>query len=227
MKKTTIKSSSVLGLALGAIFLACPLSASAYVFAENLAYGARGNEVTRLQEFLKSDPSIYPEGVVSGWFGPLTRKAVIRFQEKRGIKPAAGYFGPLTRAEVGRMAAPTASLSPKALKPSVKIKDAEAKHSCAIEPFSQTIGRGESAEYQVTLKPWMRENRIKLLTGSLPVGITAAFTSPAAATDESTLSLTVSDSAEKGSFNVVVIYEEIGPDDVAMRSFCQMNLAVE
>jgi len=36
-----------------------------------------------LQIFLKSQgKNIYPEGIISGWFGPLTKKAVIAFQEK-------------------------------------------------------------------------------------------------------------------------------------------------
>ncbi|MCD6568982.1 peptidoglycan-binding protein, partial [bacterium] len=48
----------------------------------DLKYGMRGDAVKTLQEGLKQDPSVYPEGLVTGYFGPLTKAAVIRFQEK-------------------------------------------------------------------------------------------------------------------------------------------------
>jgi len=49
----------------------------------NLKYGMRSPEVKCLQEFLKSQgPEIYPEGLVTGYFGPLTLAAVKRFPAK-------------------------------------------------------------------------------------------------------------------------------------------------
>ena len=51
--------------------------------AENLHRGSTGDEVRKLQEFLKQFPDIYPEGLVTGYFGPLTEAAVGRFQEKK------------------------------------------------------------------------------------------------------------------------------------------------
>lgn len=54
-----------------------------YQFSVSLRYGQENNSVKYLQIFLKNQGSeIYPEGITSGWFGPLTKKAVIRFQEK-------------------------------------------------------------------------------------------------------------------------------------------------
>ena len=47
-----------------------------------LKYGMSDAEVTLLQTWLSSDTTVYPEGIISGWFGPLTKTAVIRFQEK-------------------------------------------------------------------------------------------------------------------------------------------------
>src|SRR3989338_3296293 len=44
-----------------------------------------GNDVLRLQTFLARDPSIYPEAVLSGYFGPLTERAVQRWQVKFGV----------------------------------------------------------------------------------------------------------------------------------------------
>ena len=41
-----------------------------------------GGDVTRLQRFLAGDPSIYPEGRITGYYGSLTVAAVKRFQER-------------------------------------------------------------------------------------------------------------------------------------------------
>ena len=73
-------------------------------FTRNLAGGMSGDDVKELQKILASDPVIYPEGLVSGYFGPLTQKAVIRFQEKYaadillpiGIAQGTGLVGPMT-----------------------------------------------------------------------------------------------------------------------------------
>jgi peptidoglycan hydrolase-like protein with peptidoglycan-binding domain len=60
-----------------------------------LNQGSKGENVKLLQQLLASDPSIYPEGTISGFFGPLTAKAVKRFQKKHGIEQA-GNVGPKT-----------------------------------------------------------------------------------------------------------------------------------
>jgi peptidoglycan hydrolase-like protein with peptidoglycan-binding domain len=71
-------------------------------FIATIKRGSRGPQVTLLQQFLALDPAIYPEGAVSGYFGPATQGAVQRFQEKYGIahKGDSGYgqVGPRTRA---------------------------------------------------------------------------------------------------------------------------------
>ncbi|MEK7107488.1 MAG: peptidoglycan-binding domain-containing protein [Patescibacteria group bacterium] len=70
-----------------------------------LKRGSSGADVTRLQQFLARDKSIYPEGIVNGTYGPLTEKAVQRFQVKNGIVSSGtpdttgyGAVGPRTAA---------------------------------------------------------------------------------------------------------------------------------
>jgi len=63
----------------------------------SLAIGARGEDVRALQEFLASDPALYPEGYATGYFGTLTKRAVERFQSRNGIE-AVGIVGPKTKA---------------------------------------------------------------------------------------------------------------------------------
>lgn len=64
-----------------------------------LRQGMRGEEVTELQELLAEDPDVYPEALITGFFGPLTREAVIKFQRKHGID-AVGEVGPITRIKI-------------------------------------------------------------------------------------------------------------------------------
>lgn len=47
--------------------------------------GDRGSEVTRLQQHLARDSAVYPDGLVTGYYGSLTTRAVQRFQEQCGI----------------------------------------------------------------------------------------------------------------------------------------------
>lgn len=83
-----------------------------YKFDVNLKYGQRGDDVKYLQMFLKAQGlEIYPERIISGWFGPLTKKAVIRFQEKYaddilapwGITEGTGFVGDTTRAKINEI----------------------------------------------------------------------------------------------------------------------------
>lgn len=57
--------------------------------------GSSGDQVAILQALLAADPSIYPEGTVSGFFGKLTAQAVKRFQKKHGLEQV-GNVGPKT-----------------------------------------------------------------------------------------------------------------------------------
>lgn len=62
----------------------------------NLGVGSRGEYVKKLQKYLTQDKEIYPEGLVTGFFGPKTEEAVKRWQKKQGIE-AVGIVGPESR----------------------------------------------------------------------------------------------------------------------------------
>lgn len=63
-----------------------------------------GDDVSLVQRWLSQDTTIYPEGLVTGYFGPLTLSAVKKFQTKHGIatdgEPGYGIVGPKTRAKL-------------------------------------------------------------------------------------------------------------------------------
>src|SRR3989338_10665024 len=78
-------------------------------------------EVSKLQQFLAQDKTIYPEGLVTGYFGSLTQKAMQRWQARNGIvssgSPATtgyGVVGPKTRAKLQAItfSSSTAPLTP-------------------------------------------------------------------------------------------------------------------
>lgn len=72
-----------------------PALASADTLYRQLETGMRGNDVGSLQTFLAQDNTIYPQGLVTGYFGGLTKSAVSNFQARNGI-PTAGRVGPAT-----------------------------------------------------------------------------------------------------------------------------------
>ena len=43
--------------------------------------GMSGDDVKALQTILAAQPDVYPEGLITGYYGPLTSKAVKNYQE--------------------------------------------------------------------------------------------------------------------------------------------------
>lgn len=67
-----------------------------FVFNRDLRHGDDGDDVRELQRTLASDPSIFPPGFITGFFGPRTEQALKKFQRKFDIR-STGFFGPLSR----------------------------------------------------------------------------------------------------------------------------------
>lgn len=76
-----------------------------------LKYGMSDAEVTLLQTWLSKDSEVYPEGKITGYFGPLTKAAVIKFQEKYkdeiltplGLSQGTGLVGASTRPKLNSL----------------------------------------------------------------------------------------------------------------------------
>ena len=91
-------------LAMIFLFVAMGITrAHAYVeLSSQLSLGAKGADVTNLQEFLAASPDIYPQKLVTGYFGSLTMEAVKKFQAKYGISQV-GRVGPQTLAKINSL----------------------------------------------------------------------------------------------------------------------------
>ncbi len=76
--------------------------AKSFVFTSDINPSETGASVKKLQELLAEDPTLYPEGRITGYYGALTAAAVRRFQIKWGITPT-GIVGPLTRAKINEI----------------------------------------------------------------------------------------------------------------------------
>ena len=67
-----------------------------------LDLGSTGSNVSQLQQFLATNPSIYPEGLVTGFYGNLTKAAVTQFQVNYDL-PQVGRVGPVTEAKINNI----------------------------------------------------------------------------------------------------------------------------
>lgn len=106
--------------------------------------------------------------------------------------------------------------------------DPRATHTCRVEPFSQTLTRGTPLFYGVKLTPSRPLASFELVTGDLPVGVSAAFDRATEwAASEQTLTIAASSSLQAGSFNIVVVYREQAQDGELLPNFCQLNVIVE
>ncbi len=74
------------------------------IISTQMGIGSRGSEVTKLQEFLANNSNIYPEMLVTGYYGPLTMNAVTAFQIAYDLPPV-GRVGPLTLAKINSVGA--------------------------------------------------------------------------------------------------------------------------
>jgi hypothetical protein len=73
---------------------------------KSLTIGSKGDEVTALQKYLEEEALLtMPAGVDYGYFGALTKKAVVEWQKANDVSPASGYFGPISRAALEALAA--------------------------------------------------------------------------------------------------------------------------
>lgn len=137
-----------------------------------LKEGDRNENVKTLQALLAADSDIYPEGLITGFFGKATARAVRKFQTKHNL-PQVGNVGPKTLKKLNQLL----QQNPMALETSATSTGAR---PCAIVPPGHLIAPG-----------WLRkQNGVKPIVPAcqtLPSGIaqklTAATSTPTSTPD--------------------------------------------
>ena len=94
-KRAAVASATMLAL----FVMIVPTTASAAVLTRQLELTMKGSDVSTLQTFLALDNTIYPQGLVTGYFGGLTKSAVSNFQARNNIA-TVGRVGPQTLAVI-------------------------------------------------------------------------------------------------------------------------------
>ena len=89
------RNKKILATVVTSLVIAAPLLAQADTLTRQLESGMRGADVASLQTYLATDATLYPQGLVTGYFGFLTKSAVSNFQSANGL-PAVGRVGPAT-----------------------------------------------------------------------------------------------------------------------------------
>lgn len=110
MKKITQSGVSAL---IVATIVSLGLGAQVFAYTtinSDLDLGEKNSDVTSLQTFFKDNTAIYPEGLVTGYFGGLSRAAVQRFQVENSIVSSGsaattgfGRVGPSTRTIINNL----------------------------------------------------------------------------------------------------------------------------
>src|ERR1035437_1473817 len=81
--------------------VAIPLLVSAFTFTRPLSYGAKGNDVAALQQYLKDQGYFhYPD--ITGYFGSYTWRALAAFQWDNKLEPV-GYVGPKSELALNKL----------------------------------------------------------------------------------------------------------------------------
>jgi peptidoglycan hydrolase-like protein with peptidoglycan-binding domain len=132
--------------ALMAQLAALQTPAVSVVLTSDLTMGSTGAQVVTLQSFLESKGYlVMPVGVAKGYFGGLTRAALVKFQLANGISPAVGYFGPKTRAAVIAMLAVTPGQGPIVVVPGTGTEGELNNDDQLGSIGSETLDEGEDA----------------------------------------------------------------------------------
>ena len=113
MKKNIHGSRSIVSFGALGILASILLITQAYAYNTvdaQLDFGETNVNVTNLQTFFKDNASIYPEGLVTGYYGTLSRSAVERYQTQKGIVSSGtaastgfGRVGPSTRDSINQL----------------------------------------------------------------------------------------------------------------------------
>ncbi len=151
--------------------------ASAASFGRDLTIGSQGADVTDLQNFL-TEQGVYT-GPVTGYFGPLTREGVKKFQEAHQITPVAGYFGPLTRSAANGLQGVSQAASAVAATPAASVASSQLDTVAAL---LKQLAALQAQLASMAAAPAATTTQAATTTPTVAPATPAATTTPAVAT---------------------------------------------
>ncbi|MEI6494499.1 MAG: peptidoglycan-binding protein [bacterium] len=160
--------------AIALLVMVSPSLVSAATLNRQLELGMSGSDVSSLQTFLAGDPTIYPQGLVTGYFGSLTKSAVSNFQAANGIS-TVGRVGPTTLAAINEQMAGGVSSGRDVRSPSISdIRISATPNSANVSWNTNQAARGVVYYSNSPLKTYERPNSVDVLSGFKVIADTSA-----------------------------------------------------
>lgn len=117
----------------------------------SLSIGANGADVVSLQTFLESKGLLRLKGLKKGHFGPLTKKALMKYQKNVGLTPS-GIFGAATKIRVEN------DSSPQTIKPAASLSTSNV--------YIKNLDFGSSGDDVTSLQTFLHAKGFLLIVGN-------------------------------------------------------------
>lgn len=110
LQRNLVTLATAFAVSLLAVLFILPNLVNAAMLTQTLDLNDSNGDVTSLQTYLATNAALYPSGLVTGFFGPLTQAGVQRFQTAQGIVTSGtpettgyGRVGPTTLARINSL----------------------------------------------------------------------------------------------------------------------------
>ncbi len=122
---------------------------------------------------------------------------------------------------------PKPLLKPKSILETRVISSENAKHTCKVAPFTQSINYLETKEFTVSLQPSKQNSYYFLEVGDVPPGLVTHWdTQEGKGNDTRRLQISSLNAVKTGSFTLTVAYHEWQGLNKWLVNYCLLNVVV-
>ena len=146
------------------------VSADKCSFTRSLTVGSRGDDVTCLQNYLKTGGHLSVGA--TGYFGSLTKAAAASWQAANGVAPAVGYFGSISRAKYDSLMATVAASSSSAASSASSAASSASSVAATGSGLTITSATQPAATLAVKSAARLPYTKVTLTAGSQDVVVT-------------------------------------------------------